>query len=118
MLLIDIVLLLEVLYDMLVVLLDESTSAGTSTLGELSESNLFKLSMQRRENLLKQGYLSRCLAAALANILKKKSPWISISNLFSLAIYRTIAATSSLVAVKALLDNVLVLPDASLVVPV
>lgn len=66
-----IVLLLEVLHDTLVVLLDESTGAGTGTLGELSESNLFKLSMQRRENLLKQEYFSECLAVALANILKK-----------------------------------------------
>lgn len=77
-LLVGIVLPLEVLYDMLLRLLDESADAGTDTdvdtLVDMSKSNLLRLSMRRRENLLKHGYFSRCLAAALANILKKNPP--------------------------------------------
>lgn len=44
---------------------------------------------------------------------QEKSPLISINNLLSSAIYCTIVATSSLVAVEALPDEVVVLPDAS-----
>lgn len=70
-LLVDIVYPLEVLYDTLLRLLNELADVNTGTLGDLSESNLSKLSMHRRENLLKQEYFSGCLTVALANILRK-----------------------------------------------
>lgn len=72
-LLVGMVLPLEVLYDTLLRLLDESADAGTDTgTGTLlSESNLSKLFVHSKENLLKQGYFSECLATALANILRK-----------------------------------------------
>lgn len=65
-----------VLYDMLLVLLDASTGTDTCTLRDVSESNLFRLSVQSKRNLLKRGYFSGCLAAALANILRK-NPLVS-----------------------------------------
>lgn len=80
-LLVGMVLSLEVLYDMLLRLLDESVDTGTGIdmlVEGLSKSKLFRLSVQRRENLLKCGYFSECLAAALANILRKnlhRFPW-------------------------------------------
>lgn len=48
-----IVLLLEVLYDMLLMLLDESIGMDTGTIEEIFESNLSRLSVRRNENLLK-----------------------------------------------------------------
>lgn len=91
-LLVGIVLSMEVLYDMLLRLFDKSAGTGTDTntgiLRELSESKLLRLSVRRRENLLKQGYFSGCLAAALANILTKiphGSPEATCSALRSIA---------------------------------
>lgn len=68
------VLLLEVLYDILLRLLNESVDMVTGSdmlVEELSKSKLSKLFVRSRENLLKLGYFSRCLAMALANILRK-----------------------------------------------
>lgn len=74
-LLVGIVLSLEVLYNTLLRLLDKSADAETDTsIGTLVESsklNLSKLSVRSKEHLLKHGYFSGCLAAALANILRK-----------------------------------------------
>lgn len=77
-LLVDTVLLLGVLHGMLLRLLDESVNddTGTGMLLGMSESNLFKLSVRSREKLLKHRYFSGCLAAALANILRK-NPLVS-----------------------------------------
>lgn len=65
------VLSLGVLYDILLRLLGASIGTDTGVLHELSELKLFRLSMRRREYLLKRRYFSGCLAAALANILRK-----------------------------------------------
>lgn len=58
---------------MLLRLLNESVDddTGTGVLTELSKSKLSKLFVQSKENLLKWGYFSGYLAAALANILRK-----------------------------------------------
>lgn len=64
----DMVLSLGVLYDILLRLLSAFMETDT---GVLHESKLFKLSVRSRENLLKHGYFSGCLTAALANILEK-----------------------------------------------
>lgn len=70
-LLVDMVLPLEVLYNMLLRLLDELADMGTGTLMESSKSNLSKLFVWSKENPLKRGYFSGYLTAALANILRK-----------------------------------------------
>lgn len=69
--LVDIVLPFRVLYNMLLVLLDTSTETDTDMLLNMSESNLSRLFVQSKENLLKRGYFSGCLAMALTNILRK-----------------------------------------------
>lgn len=80
-LLVCIVLPFRVLFDMLLVLLDVSTGTDTCILSDMSKSNLSRLSIRSKENLLKQEYFSGCLAAALANILRK-NPLASLRAIY------------------------------------